>query len=134
MPRTGRGSVAVEAVRVLGVVVDQQPALPSAKLLEQQHDLLLQVTLLGEAEATGKCAQPAAECRRLLGRDPPDQVVVGGEAVGILDSKLALANAAKPVHGAGLHQRSGRCVRQGRPEGAEQVVAAGEVGVAWRGR
>ena len=43
---------------------------------------------------------------RGLGVDPPDQVVIGGVAVGVLGDQLGLADPAHPVHRPDRHRRS----------------------------
>jgi hypothetical protein len=67
---------------------------------------------------------------RLLGVDPPDDVVVRGEAMGVLECELGLAHSAEPVQG--LDDQGRLPGPQLAPQFGEQVVAAGEVRVAGR--
>lgn len=72
----------------------------------------------------------------LISRDPPDDLVVAGVAIGILDRQLGLADAAHAVH----RVRKDSCsnisvlVMDPSPQGGQQVLTAGEVLVALRYR
>jgi hypothetical protein len=87
---------------------------------------------LGEAKAAGQGGQLARDRRRLLGRHPPDQLVVARMAVGVLQGELGLADPAQPVQRLrlDLHDRGSLARVQAPVELVEQVDPAGEAGVA----
>jgi len=63
----------------------------------QGADRLGLLGLLGQAETAGECDQLARDGGGRFGRHPPDQVVVGLVAVGVLQGQLGLADPAQPV-------------------------------------
>lgn len=75
----------------------------------------------------GELGQLVGDQRGYFGGDPPDHVVVGVVAVGVLDGQRGLADPAHAVQG--LHHRLPaslqRCAQPG-----EQVFTSGEGGVA----
>jgi len=87
---------------LLGVVEDQQPAVAPAQLVKQRLEGLSLLGRVGQAKPPGEGDQLPGNGERLLGRDPPDQVVVGLVAVGVLDGELGLADPAEPLHRLGL--------------------------------
>lgn len=64
----------------------------------------------------------------IFGAQPPDQVVLEGEAVGVFQGGLGFADAAEAVEVLG--EDGGAFLVQSVVEGGEQVLPAGEVGVA----
>jgi hypothetical protein len=68
-----------------------------------------------------------ADQLRLFGRDPPDQVVFAGEAVGVLQGELGLADPAHAVQRLHGHPAS---APQGVVQVVEHAVATGEAQVA----
>jgi len=65
----------------------------------------------------------------LLRPDPPDDQVVVGVAVGVLQGELGLADAAKADDRRGLGERGALSRGEGSVEAVQQVFSAGEVGV-----
>jgi hypothetical protein len=60
-----------------------------------------------QAEQARQRDQLPRDGQRLVGGDPPDQVVVSLVAVGVFDRELGLAHPAKAVERLGLDDRSG---------------------------
>jgi hypothetical protein len=117
---------------MLGVVVDQQPAVPPAQLVKQHTELGVLVAEFGQAQPQSQPSQPAGNSQRLFGRHPPDQVVVGRVPVGVLDGELGLADPTQPMDCAGLHHGPPLLGLQQASQGREQLPAADEVRVAGR--
>jgi hypothetical protein len=86
------GPVVGDVRRPLGVVEDQQPAGPVAQLGQQPVHGLGHRGPRWEVKPGGEGGQLFGDEYRLCGVDPPDQLVVGGEAVGVLDRQLGLAH------------------------------------------
>ena len=110
------------------VVEHEQPA---AVALEPPADGLDDEALVfgilnRQVERAGEVGEVGGEPRRLLGGDPPDEVVVGGVAVAELDGELGLAHPAEPVDSLGNCRRP-RLERLGEPR--EQRLAASEARV-----
>ena len=124
------GLVGGEVLGAFGVVEDQQPAGPAAQLPQDQLDRARHGRSGGQAELVGQLGELVADQGRLLGVDPPHQVVVGGEPVGVLDGELGLAHPAQAVQG--LHHQRVLAGVQPLVELLEQASAAGEVRVAQR--
>ena len=118
------GPVVGDVLRAVGVVEDQQPAVPATQLGQQPvHG--------GGDRRSGRQVQPGGEPgelvgdeHRLFGVDPPHQVVVGGEPVRVLDRQLGLAHPAQPVQR--LHHQRRLTGAQPPPQLGEHAVAAGE--------
>jgi hypothetical protein len=117
---------------VVGVVEYEQPAVTLAQRLPQGADGLGLLSMVGQAKAAGERDQLAGDGCGLLSGHPPDQVVVGGVAVGVLQGQLGLADPTQPVQRLrlNLHDRGRLAGVQALVELVEQVGAAGEVGIA----
>ncbi len=125
-----RGQQPVEGMWLLGVVIDQQPALPPPQDLEQVADHRL---LIGDDRNAQPSTQPSerrGRAGRLLGINPPDQVVVAAVAVGELRDELGLAHPTQTVHGLHRQHRCDRRLRQALPQLLQQCGSAGEGEVA----
>lgn len=81
----------------------------AAQLIQQHRHRLGLVGRLGDAEPAGQRGQLASDGGGLVGGDPPDQVVVAGVPVAVLQGQLGLADPAQPVDGRGLHHRCSTC-------------------------
>ena len=127
----------LELLGVVGVVEDEQPA-GRGHAAPQQVDGLLRggrhVLAALRAEPYGEFGETGDHVVALFGGDPPDQVVVGHEAVDVFEGHLCLADAAESVQRLRLRQHG-----RHRHAAAELVAhplqhhgAAGESGVARR--
>jgi hypothetical protein len=88
----GGWPVGLKIPRPLGVVVDQQPPIPLPQNIPQARQQFRLVALLGHPQPPGKPSQEPRDSNGLLGRHPPDHVVVGGIAVRVLQRQLGLAD------------------------------------------
>ncbi len=96
--------------RVVGVVEDQQPALVGlapAQCVAGGLGSLGHVVTDAQAQSDRQVRHGAVQQLGLLGGDPPDDVVVGHVAVGVLDGELCLPDAAEAVQGGLRHDRLG---------------------------
>ena len=134
MPGAG-GQVRLELLRVVGVVEDEQPVRGgvAAQLLQGRLRCLGHVVTDLEPHLAGQIGERPAGLLGPLRRHPPDQVIVGHEAVRVLQRELGLADAAQPVQRLRDHHRPaapGQLVAQQ----FQRRAAAGEVGVPGRAR
>ncbi len=120
---------------LVGVVEDQQPARGRGATPQR---LAGGLGRLGDrvadpqAEPAGELGQCGGHQFGLLGVDPPDQVVVGHEAVRVLQRDLCLADAAEPVQRLRRRQDGGHAAAQLVAQLLQHGGAAGERGVARR--
>lgn len=125
--------VAPEPLGVVGVVEDQQPAVRRNSAAQQVDGLLggrgHVVAALG-AEPDGEFGEAGHHIVGLLGRYPPDQVVVGHEAVHVLQGHLGLADAAEPVQGLRLGKDDGHPAAELVAHPLQDQGTASEAGVA----
>jgi hypothetical protein len=126
VPCTPVGHQALEVLGLLGVVEYQQPPVPTGELGQDRGDLFGLLQLHGQAQPGRERGQPGRRHQRRLGRHPPDQVIVAGVPVGILQRQLALADPTQPM--GGHHRRGPR--GKALSQRVEHVGAAGEVGIA----
>ena len=91
------GLVVGQVLWSLRVVEDQQPAPPAAQLGQDEFDRVGHGRPGRQVELVAQLGELAGDEHRLLGVDPPDQVVVAGEPVGVLDRQLGLAHATQAV-------------------------------------
>jgi hypothetical protein len=118
-----RGYQRGEVRRVVGVVVDQQPA-QCAGLEGVQRGACRLPDVVGrrQGEPLAQLRQCPRRLRGLLGRHPPHDVVVGRPAVRVFDRELGLADAAEAVQ----HQWDAAAHGQVLADGGKQLLAAGE--------
>jgi hypothetical protein len=112
-----------EVITILGIVEDQQPSSGPAQVCTQRlHRVGCGRPGRGQAQLVvlGQGGQMVTDQFRLLGGDPPDDVVLAGESVGVLQSELGLSDAAHPV----------QCLNRHPAAAAERVVEPVEHGVA----
>ncbi len=64
-------------------------------------EALVWLVFFAQVEGGGQGGIVGGQCGRFFGADPPDEVVVGGVAVGVFDGQLGLAHAAQAVDGLG---------------------------------
>jgi hypothetical protein len=124
------GPVAGDVGRPLGVVEHQQPPVPAAQLGQQPLHGVAHRRPGRQAESGGEGSKLVGDEHRLFGVDPPDQLVVGGEPVRVLDGQLGLAHSAQPVQR--LHHRRGLVGVQPPAQFGEHAVPAGEPRIARR--
>ncbi|OEV32394.1 hypothetical protein HS99_0017015 [Kitasatospora aureofaciens] len=118
-----------EVSRVLGVVVDEQPAVVGAQPGDGPLDLLAGRGGEGPGgvEVDGESGEGLGELSLGLGGDPPDQPVVVGPRVGVVQGEAGLADAAEAVEGGGLgDQPAAAVVRQGVGDGPQLALPADE--------
>ena len=84
------------------------------------------------SQGAGERRAIAGEQDRIFRPQPPANVVVVLEAVGVFDRQLRLADAAEPVNSRRLRQRGGRAGGQVAVQLLDQLLPAGEVRVAMR--
>ncbi len=84
-----------------------------------------------EIQPSSQFGEGKGYLQRLLGVDPPDQPVVGLEAMGIFQGYLCLAHTAQPVDGPGQND-GGAVSAQFVVKSVQDAPAPGEVGVAVR--
>lgn len=132
---TALREVATQLLGVVRVVEDQQPAVGGHPAPQQVDGLLGGgrdvVAALG-AEPGGEFGERGDDVVGLLGRYPPDQVVVGHEAVHVLQGHLGLADAAESVQGLRLRQDDGQAAAELVAHPLQDERAAGEAWVAGR--
>jgi hypothetical protein len=125
----GCRSVGLEVGGVCRVVEHQQPVLAVLQLMQHEFDGIGSGQLRRQAEVRCERGELVGEQRGLLGVEPPHQGVVGGEAVGVLDGELSLADSAQAVQ---CLQHDSLVGGQECVELFEHAVSAGEVRVARR--
>jgi hypothetical protein len=131
---SARGPVGTQIIRLFGVVEYQQPALPRPQRVPKDLDGLGLLGVLGEAQPTGEGHKLAGDGGSLLGRHPPDQIVVTLMAVGIFDSELGLTDPTQPMQRLRLNldDRGHLVWVQRGAQLLQQLLAAGEDRVAGR--
>ena len=121
-------------LRILGIVVDEQPS--AVRLQPPQHcgddEGLLGRIRLVQPQGAGERHAIGGEQGRLFRPQPPAHVVVVLEAVGVFRGQGRLADAAEPVDRGGLRQRRRRSRDEAAAKPLDQLLPAGEVGVAAR--
>ena len=88
------------------------------------HARLVGEVLFGKGEGPGEFGVVGRTGGRLLGPDPPDDVVVFLAAIGVFDGKLGFSDAAEAVGGGGLAR--GELL----PQTLKEIVAPREIGVS----
>ena len=122
--------VAGDVLGVFGVVEDQEPPVPVTQFGEQPVDGVGHRGRGRHIQPGGQPGELIGDEHRLLGVDPPHQVVVGGEPVRVLDRQLGLAHPAQPVQR--LHHQRRHFIMQPPPQFGQHPVAAGEARIARR--
>ena len=103
MPVLGIGKERMERGRVVGIVEDHEPAgLGRQPLLEGEDGLVQVVLRVREMQPPGELAAACLEGERRFRIEPEDHLVLVAIAVGVLDGRLGLADAAQS--GDGLSQ------------------------------
>ena len=99
------GQVRLELLGVVGIVEDEQPVRGgvAAQLLQRGLGRFGHVVADLQAHLAGQVGERPADLLGPLRWHPPDEVVVGHEAVRVLQRELGLAHAAQPVQRLGDH-------------------------------
>ncbi len=121
---------AVQRSGIGRIVIDKQPMVTLPELIEQHGQLVFQFRKLEQLKAARKCREPSGYHLRIFCRDPPDHVVVAGEAVSILDRQLSFAHPAQAVHSCSPDSRGTCGFAQVPAHALQQLAAAGEIQVA----
>lgn len=122
-----------DLVRLVGAVEDEEPAAVGAAPAQRVADGTQPFAVLGagvQPQRGGEFGDPQPEGGAALGVGPPDDVVLGAEAVDVLGGELGLADAGHAVEGD--HAGAGDGVLEDLVGVGEDALASGEAGVAAR--
>lgn len=123
----------VDALDVVPAVEDDEPAavrFAAAEGFAHGADAFAGLAAGGQAEGDGEFAEAVALDVPVVGADPPDDVVVGAEAVGVLGGDLGLSDAGHAEEG--VRGVAALGVHEPLLQLGEELVAAGEARVAAR--
>jgi hypothetical protein len=139
VPAAALRKVGLQQFPIAHVVEDEQPPVAPLELapdrVDDERPLVLRCLgrlavagVLRKVELRREVGVVPEQRGRLLGPDPPDDVIVGAMALGVLERELRLAHAAEPADR--LRHDGAAVPAQGGLEPREQVVPAPEVEVA----
>ena len=118
---------------LFGVVENDEPAFVLTQIIAHRlhDDVLVARVTFGELQRLREEREVGRDARRRLGAHEPNDVVIGGEAIRVLDRELCLADAAQAVNRLRQRGRRARCERGA--ELLEQFGASRKVGIAGKG-